>query len=639
MALSIATPSWKPSLRKLTSLSLICLSLSACQTVKPTPVPAPQVVTISEAEKQEAEQSARLLFAQYAQQDLDSSPMMQAYRGLKTQYDQWDNLSDEFAIEQQRKSNSLLTQAKGINASALSNDLRLSLALLIYELEQSAALFPYRHYNFPVNSLFGLHTEIPNFLVNIHQIHTIQDAKDYITRIERLPELMDQLIEQLKQREKLGIVPPKFVFETVITSCNELLKGYPVERSSDEQHILWSNFSGKVAELQLYSSSEAVLEKRLKRALQRNFHPAYTKLVRYLEQSQAKASQDTGFHQFDQGKDYYALRLNQITTLDTSAQNIHQIGLDQVKNIQQQIFDLIPTLDPNFFAQANISSEQLQTEEGKKAALLTFFEQTRNNPAYYYDDGKTALNDSKRYIESINKVLTRAFADIPNLPMQVKPVEEFRADNAPVAFYQPPSDDGARPATYYMNFEKLSEMPKFQFEALAYHETIPGHHLQTIYALTANELPEFRRHAHFTAYSEGWALYAEGLAKELNGYQDPWNEYGRLLMALWRASRLVLDTGLHHFGWTIEEALSFRLDNTPFSEEDSLDAIQRYIVMPGQATAYMMGQMKLIALRNKAQTALGKRFNLGDYHKFMLRLGPLPLALLEQQIDEYINSH
>ena len=189
-----------------------------------------------------------------------------------------------------------------------------------------------------------------------------------------------------------------------------------------------------------------------------------------------------------------------------------------------------------------------------------------------------------------------------------------------------------------MNLSKLDEMPAFEFEALAYHETIPGHHLQIIYALQNKNLPEFRRHGHFTAYSEGWGLYAERLAKELGGYQDPWNEYGRLLMELWRANRLVIDTGLHHFGWDLEKALAFRLANTPFSQEDSINAIQRYLVMPAQATAYKIGQLKFIELRETAEKTLGAKFDLREYHQFILELGPLPLKILERQVESWVKE-
>lgn len=616
---------------------LLSLSAIGCQTVQPTPQPKAPVVVISDKEKQAAEQQARLLFAQYARLELDSSPMMQAYRGLKTNYDQWDDISETFANAQQQKLVTMLDQAKTINQTALSQSVRLSLELLIYELEQSAASYSFRHYNYPVNSLYGLHTEIPTFLVNIHQIHNIQDARDYIIRIEQVPELIDQLIEQLKLREEQGIIPPEFVFDTVISACEELIDGYPINNKAQNKHILWSNLTDKMAELQLYRSSEAVLEKKLKRALKRKFKPAYSKLIKYLKKTKPKASQDTGFHQFTNGNDYYHLRLKQITTLGKDADAIHQLGLKKVSEIQNSIYDLIPKLAPEIIlANTSKDGQPLEKTNEQQKALQAFFSKTRKDKSLYYQDGKSALNDSKSHIKDLNTVLGKAFEDIPAMPMQVKPVEAFREANSPVAFYQSPSDDGTRPATYYMNFKKLNEMPKFQFEALAYHETIPGHHLQTIYALQSKELPEFRRHAHFTAYSEGWALYAEGLAKELGAYQDPWNEYGRLLMELWRANRLVIDTGLHHKGWTLEQALEYRLANTPFSKTDSINAIQRYLVMPGQATAYMMGQIKFKELKEKAESALGDKFSLGNYHKFILELGPLPLTLLQREVDRYI---
>lgn len=605
---------------KLCSLSF-AIGLAGCQlqpakpeTAAPTPEP---VQVFSEAEVTIAKEQADALIAQYEKWDLDSSPMSQAYRGLKTQYDQWDNLTESYADQLLQQAVIMRGKLRLIQTEALPAEARLNLDLLAYDLDQSIEYHAYRHYNYPINPMYGLHTEVPNFLINIHQIKNIDDAQNFIARVENVETLFEQLIEQLKIRESKGIYPPSFVYENAISTVEDLLKGYPLDKSSN-LHPVWKSFIDRVEVLDLYESSEAVLEKKLKRAVQKQYAPAYRSLLKHLKQTKQFASQTTGFHQFNEGLDFYHLRLKHITTTQMNADQIHQLGIQKVAEIHQKIQLLLPALG--------------------ETDLNSLFERTRSDRSLYYLSGDTALAETKEHIKRANQQLGSTFKNIPNLPMQVKPVEYFRQASSPVAFYQPGSEDGKRPGTYYMNLGKLNEMPKFQFEALTYHETIPGHHLQTIYAMQNTLLPDFRRYAHYTAYSEGWALYAEGLGYELGGYKNAWNQYGQLLMELWRACRLVLDTGLHHKGWDLDTALNYRLTHTPFTRKDSIDAIERYLVMPGQATAYMVGQMKFQSLRQTAEQRLGKKFDVAEFHAFILRLGPLPLDLLETQVNRWIQA-
>ncbi len=608
------------TLRKILPIfsATLFLLLSACQ-LSPKPQIQSVEVVYSQQEIQQHEQTARTLIAQYNLWELDSSPMLQAYRGLKTQYDQWDDISEVTQKKQHEKNAEFLRTAQSINLSAIDHNLALSIKVLAYILKENHQLYPYRHHNFPVNQLFGWHTQIPTFLVNIHQIQTIKDAKDYIKRIKAVRPLMKQLIKQLKIREQKGIYPPAFVYESVIKASQGLLTGYPFNKDKKASpNILWSNFDEKVKNLKLYDSSERVLRVTLKKALTKYYKPAYLSLIKHMKKSKISAGTDTGFHQFKLGKEFYSQQLKSSTTTNLSPEQIHNQGIKEIAAIRLQITQLLPQLG--------------------ETSIENLFERTRNDKSLYYQDAETALAETKSYVQAMNKKLGESFYKIPSMAMEITKVEEFRKHSAPVAFYQSPSDDGKRSGRYYMNQSKLNEMPAFQFEALAYHETIPGHHLQTIYALQNKHIPEFRRHGNFTAFSEGWGLYAERIAKDMGAYQKPWNEYGRLLMELWRANRLVIDTGLHFYGWDIEKALAFRLENTPFSKTDSINAIQRYLVMPGQATAYKIGQKHLLELRDSAQLALGTDFNLGKYHQFILSLGALPLNILQQQVMEWIKD-
>lgn len=602
----------RPSLQASLLFTAI-LSASGCQVLNQTPTQATPVITTEQ--RQQEQQAAQSLIDDYSHWELASSPMLQAYRGLKTNYSKWDDISEAYQKEQFEQEKELLLRAQNINLAAIDENLALSIQLLKDQLQQDVDHYPFRLLNFPVNQMFGLHSEIPHFLMNIHQVETIEDARHYTNRVKGVAELIDELIIQLKLREAQGIRPPSFAYDSVIEACESFITGYPIERSKIH-NIIWSDFLSKLAPLGLYDSSAKILKDRLEYYLKKYYKPAYSKLIKHLKEQKALASADTGLHQFENGQAYYNLRLQEITTTDLNAEQIHQLGLNEIARIKAEIEALLPKLG--------------------QSSIEALFEKTRNDKDLYFRNNQQAIAQSKAYIKSMNAQLGKAFNDIPNIPMEVLEVEAYRESSAPVAFYQSPSDDGKRPGRYYMNGSKLNEMPAFQFEALAYHETIPGHHLQTIFAQQSQSIPEFRRHNHFTAYSEGWGLYAEALAKELGAYQDPWNEYGRLLMELWRANRLVIDTGLHYYGWDIEKALAFRLANTPFSREDSLNAIKRYLVMPGQATAYKVGQLKFLELKQFAQEELGRKFNLANYHTFILQLGPLPLSLLEKEVKAWV---
>lgn len=603
-------------LRSFSRIGLICFTvlLAGCPMQSQVKNSQPQ---FTQQEMQQAEQKARELMARYKLWREDSSPMLMAYRGIKQQYDQWDDLSLEFEESQHRDLLKFQQQIMDIPEQALPADIALSLRILDYQVALAIEGYQYRLYNYPLNQMFGLHTEIPSFLINIHRIDTIKDARDFISRVWAVDDLFEDLLVQIRQREAAGIIPPRFVMESIIDASENILQGYPIQRSDDE-HMIWIAFKEKIAKLGLYPSTEKVLEYDLKRALQRGFKKGYQSLIKHYKTVLNDASPNTGFSQFDGGKKYYEFALRSATTTNMSAEAIHQLGKQQIENIHLQIVELLPQLG--------------------FTTLDELFEYTRSDESIFYENGEQAIADTKQFIKTINGQLGSVFANIPNIGLEVKAVEAYREDSAPVAFYQSPSQDGSRPGRYYMNLSKLDEIPKFQFEALTYHETLPGHHLQIIYAQQNKNIPAFRRHIHFTAYSEGWGLYAEQLAKELGGYKDPWNEYGRLLMSLWRAMRLVLDTGLHHYGWTLEEALAYRLDNTPFSEKDSTNAIKRYLVMPGQATAYMVGKLKIDEYRAAAEQSIGYGFNSKAFHTHLLELGPMPLSLLETQMGQWAKT-
>jgi len=327
---------------------------------------------------------------------------------------------------------------------------------------------------------------------------------------------------------------------------------------------------------------------------------------------------------FEDGDAYYQTLLNWYTTTDLSAEQIHQLGLDNVARIQDEM-------------------RAVMTQVGFEGDLPTFFESMRSSETLRYantDEGREQyLTDARAAIDAMRAKLPAYFGLLPQAELKVKRVEAFRERSAGKAFYQSPPPDGSRPGIYYANLYDMGAMPKTDLEALAFHEGVPGHHLQLSIAAELEGVPEFQRYLRFTAFSEGWGLYSEYLSKEMGFYQDPYSEFGRLAMELWRAARLVVDTGLHAKRWTREQAITYLIDNTPNAEWDCTKAIERYIAMPGQATAYMVGKIRILELREKAREALGDKFDIREFHDTVLGSGPVPLDVLALKVDAMITRH
>ena len=320
---------------------------------------------------------------------------------------------------------------------------------------------------------------------------------------------------------------------------------------------------------------------------------------------------------FEDGEDYYSERLDFYTTTALDATEIHQIGLDNVARIHDEMRKILKRV-------------------GFKGSLQDFFNQVRTDEAFFFKSREAYLAVADEKLAAMDAALPKFFDTLPKAPLVVKPVEAFREKSAGKAFYQRPTPDGSRPGVYYVNLYDLNDMSSTELEALAYHEGVPGHHLQLAIQTELSGVPAFRKFASVTAYSEGWGLYSEELGKDMGFYTDPYSDFGRLGMELWRACRLVVDTGLHDMRWSREEAIAYLTENTPNPEGDIRKAIERYIVYPGQATAYMIGKLKIVELRERAQTSLGDAFSMGAFHDVILKSGPVPLNIMEQRVDEWI---
>ncbi|WP_100658302.1 DUF885 domain-containing protein [Alteromonas flava] len=566
-----------------------------------------------------ASEKANALFDEIFMQGVMRSPMYQSYLGIKDDQDKWDDLSDERAQEDLALTKENLARVNALDESELDTQTRVSLQLMKQRLEREIADYKWRLYNYPVNQMFGLHSSVASLLINQHRIATVEDAEAYISRLNGLPVLFSQLIENLNQRADAGIIAPKFVYPHAINASQNIITGAPFEDGKDS--TLLADFTAKVDKLDIAQAQKESLVQAAKQALLSSVKPAYESLISALNKLEAKADTKDGAWKFPDGKAFYNNALKRTTTTDLTAAEIHQIGLDEVARIHDEM-------------------REIMQKVGFEGTLNEFFVHMRESEQFVYpstDEGRARyLSEATAWIDNMKTRLDELFITKPKAGLIVKAVEPYREKSAGKAFYQQPSMDGTRPGTYYANLYDMASMPTYQMEALAYHEGIPGHHMQIAIAQELEGLPKFRKFGRYTAYTEGWGLYSELVPKEIGLYEDPYSDFGRLAMELWRAIRLVVDTGIHAMQWTREEGIDFYVNNSPNAKADAVKMVERHVVMPSQATAYKIGMLKILELRAKAQQALGDKFDIREFHDVVLANGPVPLNVLEQFVDSYI---
>ena len=562
-------------------------------------------------------------FEKSFEERVNLSPEFQTSLGIKKDYDKLDNDSPEAdakKLASQKKELIWLTDS--VNVEALSKEVLLSYKLFKKKVENNIADYKYRLYNYPVNQMFGAQSGKPAFLINMHRIDDISDANAYISRLNEFEKYFTQLIKNLEAREAAGIVPPKFVFNKVIEDSENILIGKPFD-NADKKSTLLKDFSEKVSNLDIDTKTKSNLETLAKQALLTSVKPAYNSLISFIKKQKERANSDHGAWKFPDGKAFYNNALKRTTTTDLTANEIHEIGLSEVARIHKEM---------------NI----IRNKVGFKGTLQDFFQFMKTDKQFYYKadkQGKAAyLKKAVNLIDSMETRLDEIFITKPKASIIVKAVESFREKSAGKAFYNRPAADGSRPGIYYANLYDMESMPIYQMEALAYHEGIPGHHMQLAIQQELKEVPLFRKFGGYTAYTEGWGLYSEFIPKEMGFYADPYSDFGRLAMELWRACRLVVDTGIHAKKWTREEGIAYYTENTPNAELDVIKMVERHIVMPSQATAYKIGMLKILELRTKAKNALGDQFDIRDFHEVVIAQGAIPLNILEEFVNDYITS-
>jgi uncharacterized protein (DUF885 family) len=608
---------------KMVALSALVIAMAACS---PASNKDSQQLSAAATETAKAPATASekiaTFFALSRETDLKRSPMAQSYMGIKWDYDKWGDFSEANADETRALMEQRLKQANEFDVTALSDAEKLSLNIYKIDLNRKIANDDFRHHTYVMHQFRAWHTTVPSFLINIHSVKDEADARAYISRLNKVAPLFDQVIDQLKQREKLGVYPPAWSYDQMMQAAANVIKGNPFEESPEDSTIL-NDFKQKLDATTLSNAEKSGLIADANNALMSAVKPAYKKLIQELGKQRLLTPEGDGVWRLPNGSEWYQNRLNWFTTTELNAQEVHQIGLDNVDRIHNRMRDIMKQV--NF-----------------EGSLQAFFLFMRNDDQFYYADTEEGrqryMTEAKEYIDIMEAKVPQYFGLTPKARMVVKRVEAFREQSAGKAFYQSPSKDGSRPGTSYANLFDMRSMPTYQMEALAYHEGIPGHHMQRAIAQELEGIPEFQKYVSFTAYTEGWGLYTEELGKDMGFYSDPYSDFGRLAMELWRACRLVVDTGIHEMQWSREKATKYLIDNTPNPEADSVKAIERYIAMPGQATAYMIGKLKIMQLRDKAKAELGDKFDYRGFHDSILKDGPVPLTLLEENIKKWIEA-
>nr|MBV6630992.1 DUF885 domain-containing protein [Oceanococcus sp. HetDA_MAG_MS8] len=616
-------------------LLLSTLALLACgtpdQSAQPSGAAAP-ADTHAQADKGVQSETQRLnqWFEKTYEEELLYSPIELTFLGR----DELQNQIDDFSIESMdaemaRTRAHLKELRQSFDYDKLTPEGQTSYDIWVYQAEQALAANAFRTNRYVFEQMRAIHGFFPQLLIAFHKVEDHEDMRNYIQRISESARAIKQLVGLSKLVAEGGVRPPYFAYESVIDESRKIISGQPFD-DSDEDSALWADVQSKVATL---LEQEAIDEKQAealktaaRKALVEDLQPAYASLIAWQIEDQAKAGDSAqGVTALPNGEAYYNERLANQTTTDLTADEIHEIGLAEVARLRAEM-------------------EEIQQDFGFEGSLQEFFSylrETKDDRRLYYPDtdaGRQAyIDDATAAIDLVTEKLPQYFGIMPKAELVVKRVEPFREQPGAAQHYYPGTPDGSRPGTYYAHLSDMTAMPKSELEVIAYHEGNPGHHMQISIAQELENLPTFRTQAGFTAYAEGWALYSEWLATEIPGtYETPISNFGRVGSEMWRAIRLVLDTGLHAKGWSEEKAVQYFLANSAITEAQARSEVRRYLVLPGQATSYKIGMLKIQELRRRAEEALGENFDIRAFHDTVLGGGAMPLAILERRVEQWI---
>ncbi|WP_444945449.1 DUF885 domain-containing protein [Microbulbifer sp. VTAC004] len=528
-----------------------------------------------------------------------------------------DDVSEEEQQRQMQMIKDELAVLQGYNREELNGQKAISYDVFAHFLGNMVEGERWKHHNYPLNQMFGVQNSLPEFLAEVHQINNVKEAEYYLSRLSEVDRKFSQVLDGLRIREQKKILPPRFVIDSVL----EEMQGFIAVPA--HENILFTSLQERLGKIEGLPEQERTrILGRGEALIDAEVYPAYKSLIAYYRELQPQVYENNGVWALPDGDEFYAYQVRSHTSTDLKPEDLHRIGLEEVARIEGEM--------SRIFASVGQDSGSISER----------FAGINNDPQFLYEDSdqgrEQIIADYQAMIDEVNTGLGDYFDIKPAMGVEVRRVPEFKEQGAPGAYYNPPAMDGSRPGVFYANLRDVHETKKFGMRTLAYHEAVPGHHFQLAIAQELQGVPTFRKMGLFTAYAEGWALYAEQVAKEAGFQENPYDDLGRLQAEMFRAVRLVVDTGLHHKRWSREEAIEYMVEKTGMTETEVTTEIERYLVMPGQALAYKAGMLKILELRERAREKLGGDFDIRQFHNVVLTNGALPLAVLEQQVDSWI---
>ena len=548
------------------------------------------------------------LFDQEWEYTLHEAPTFASHLGDKRSNDRWPDVSLSAMLRRHAHQLEVRQKLTEFDENSLSPADKLNFQLFRRQVEIDAAEFAFNWHLVPLDHRHGIQDE--SSLGDSLSFTTVKDYEDWIARLRSFPTYMDQTIAVMRSGISIKMVQPQIVMKRLPAQIRKQIVEDPTAS------LYYKPFRSFPADIT--TGDRERLQREAQAAIQERLVPAYRKFLGFFEREYFPAClPGTGASQLPNGQEFYAFLARKHTTTNLAPQQIHEIGLSEVKRIREAM-------------------ELIKMKVGFQGTLAEFFEHLRTAPQYRYTDANELLTAYRAFSKRVDPQLPKLFRKLPRIPYGVEPIPEHMAPDTTTAYYRPPAADGSRAGTYFVNLYKPETRPKYEIAALSLHEAVPGHHLQIALATELEDVPEFRKHTHFTAYIEGWALYAESLGDEMNLYDDPYSKMGQLTYEMWRAVRLVVDTGMHSMEWPREKAIQFFKENAPKDELDITNEIDRYIAWPGQALAYKIGELKIKELRARARSKLGDKFNVREFHDVILQNGAVPLDILERIVDEWL---
>lgn len=580
------------------ALGSMASTISAMATVVPAPETTP-------------DQKLEALFAEDFERLMKEYPEWSTYRGRREYNDKWTDLSFE-AIEVRKAYNhQLKTRLEAIDYTQLNSKNQVNYDLFAHRLNQSIAGQEFPDEYLVLNQLEGIHQSVDRLLQAMPR-STPEDFQMILKRLDALPVLVRQHIALLKKGLEENITPPQITLKKVPEQLDAVIN--PVFTENPLMGI-FQNLPNSFSQRQ-----SRTIQQQAQKTFTDKILPAFQELAEFFKEDYLpKARTEISFSSLPKGKAWYAHQVKMFTTTDKTPVQIHRIGLREVRRIRREM-------------------QNLAKESGFKGSFKEFQNFLMTDPQFFYDKEEDLLIGYRNIAKILDAALPRLFKTLPRTPYGVEAIPAHLASTAPAAFYRSGNIEAGRAGMFVVNTSNPKSRPRWEMEALTLHEGVPGHHLQLALAQEMEDMPEFRRYAHFTVYSEGWGLYAESLGQEMGIYKDPYSRYGRLTFEMWRSIRLVVDTGMHNLGWSREKALQYFIDNSGRAESEAQIEVDRYLVWPGQALAYKIGELKILELRQYAERRLGRRFDLRDFHHEVLKNGALPLDLLEANIKNWVAS-